>query len=1515
MYMLFPITFQQEKKLTKIPPMNTNTREEVDEGIEFDGNLDSTRPKLETFPGNVLTNTQYTTKDGDSRPIIYPTEVDIPCLVFHKDFGNSATSESQPSTGEDFGSYFRSWNSDIIRTTATETEKAVIDDTGDTRDGTSSFINAVHEVSIGNSCFSDNPTSTQLSNVHHVIFSSGEEPGRPVVVDLNTLTQELDAQTSQFDKYKIDVAGLPAYTYSRTSIQEIERKCRKHLTKTRFSERDREAFLSKDVYLFTTVRQNNKFKFATSMDCRIEMKDIAKKMNCTYAPCVFVIQYRQLRSVAHIFEELQEKGLEFCVLILGPKSCINDMQTLHKRLVAFASKSDVFMIGHQSWITDMQTLHKGLVAFASESDMQDAVDGLLERFSFSVVRKLMEQIEIDANIVPDVCKTGDCNETLQEIYQQIRAAYNNSGVPEDERPLIPNNDFNYPSNVNEVPDEPAPASVLPPSPTATVSVAPHMQAQSTSIAPPPSLEQTPEKRIVLTSEGVSSATVETAPKVLAPPSLGRTVTLVSPPRVVAPPKKSEASPPVTTPLTTGEETPVKPPTPICDGFDLASLDEPSPDTPSSPLGYIPQIGRAPDPSIDKEGAEHLLMMKEKLRQEREDASKMEEQTKIFNQEHDQIKGSETNKQISQFDPHVPDEPAPASVLPPPPAATVSVAPPMQAQSTSIAPPPSLEQTPEKRIALTSEIVSSATVETAPTVLAPPSLERTVTLVTPPILAQTPGSVTPRTNINDILKQARVHSANLVEEEKVEKPTPPPPSSTLVREDTPRNVLTNPQYTTKDDDSRPIVYPTEVDIPCFLSEKDFGASATSKSQLSTGADFSRYFRSWNSDITGTTAKETKIAVIDNTSNTRFGTSSFINATHEVSIGNSCFSDNRSSTQLSNVHHVMSPSGEIPGRPEVVELNTLTQELDAQTSHFDKYKIDVAGLPAYTYSRTSIQDIERKCRKHLTKTRFSERDREAFLSKDVYLFTTVRQYNKFQFATSMDCRIEMKDIANTINCTYAPCVFVIEYKQLRTIAYIFEELQEKGLEFCVLILGHKSCINDMQSLHQRLVAFTSESDMQDAVDDLLERFSFSVLRKLMEQIGKDTNIGPNECKTGDSNETLQEIYQQIRAAYNNSEVPEDERPLIPKNEFNYPSNVNEISARVLQIQGVFACFKNNGRLKIYIDNTAVKSESECTNEVIHILAVCGFDKYSVFVGSLERYWQAGDAISNPQIEATLGGFANKCIVLSPPINHYQQENVQVHNDEPILVALISRHVATHLQSGDLKVSDKILGHIDYIHDLDWLDIVPVDVAKEFHNECETRFRTEDGILKHAELSGYTLENRSPVHIWGAKSAPGLGILSECDPSESNNYIFVASRSDENVFCVPGDSGSIVCSRDRKGRLFALAILIGKFNPSKIIEQSQQNGNYANKYDDISAEEQKQESNEHAQNKNEQTTCMGDETAHGTDNRTLITETLIESREGLKLEPTFVALNLLNAFKGLSEKYNSEFRLCREKEEVTA
>ena len=178
----------------------------------------------------------------------------------------------------------------------------------------------------------------------------------------------------------------------------------------------------------------------------------------------------------------------------------------------------------------------------------------------------------------------------------------------------------------------------------------------------------------------------------------------------------------------------------------------------------------------------------------------------------------------------------------------------------------------------------------------------------------------------------------------------------------------------------------------------------------------------------------------------------------------------------------------------------------------YVIDVASLPAYTYSRTSIQGIERKCRKHLTKTRFSERDTEVFLSKETHLFTTMVQSSIFKCAISMDCLIGIKDIENKIKCTNAACVIVIKFRQLHEMRHILEELKESGLEFCVLIICDKPGSKDLHTLRNLLVAYTSENDIQDAVDDLLERFAFSVLKKLMEQIAIEVNIGSDERKTG-------------------------------------------------------------------------------------------------------------------------------------------------------------------------------------------------------------------------------------------------------------------------------------------------------------------------------------------------------------------------------------------------------------------
>ena len=48
---------------------------------------------------------------------------------------------------------------------------------------------------------------------------------------------------------------------------------------------------------------------------------------------------------------------------------------------------------------------------------------------------------------------------------------------------------------------------------------------------------------------------------------------------------------------------------ICDGFDPDLEEEPSPDTPSSPLGYLPRMRKNSGSSIDKVDEEHLIIMK------------------------------------------------------------------------------------------------------------------------------------------------------------------------------------------------------------------------------------------------------------------------------------------------------------------------------------------------------------------------------------------------------------------------------------------------------------------------------------------------------------------------------------------------------------------------------------------------------------------------------------------------------------------------------------------------------------------------------------------------------------------------------------------------------------------------------------------------------------------------------------------------------------------------------------------
>ncbi|XP_052763197.1 protein scribble homolog isoform X7 [Mya arenaria] len=315
---------------------------------------------------------------------------------------------------------------------------------------------------------------------------------------------------------------------------------------------------------------------------------------------------------------------------------------------------------------------------------------------------------------------------------------------------------------------------------------------------------------------------------------------------------------------------------ICEGFDPATLDEPSPDTPSSPLGYIPQMRKASVSSIDKEDAEHLLIMKEKemvqetKQWEREELAKLEkmreEREEAARRLEEERANTDNDNQLSSIIvPQVPVVAPPHYVAAPP--ITEQARPAVSPQATSIPhqatpsmtyksskgrpsftppPPPSrmdkMEAPPTASVTLPTKTVAApppvevlpqptATITAPPVVRAPPSAAKiahdlahakvtptkpaapspsskpviTKPKPTPPVppkpttkpapdnhdgpkmsdspkltpksnkpptLPPKPGSITPRSGIDNLLRQSRVPSAKIDEGVVVEKPKMP-----------------------------------------------------------------------------------------------------------------------------------------------------------------------------------------------------------------------------------------------------------------------------------------------------------------------------------------------------------------------------------------------------------------------------------------------------------------------------------------------------------------------------------------------------------------------------------------------------------------------------------------------------------------------------------------------------------------------------------------------------------------------
>ncbi|KAH3817695.1 hypothetical protein DPMN_119250 [Dreissena polymorpha] len=220
------------------------------------------------------------------------------------------------------------------------------------------------------------------------------------------------------------------------------------------------------------------------------------------------------------------------------------------------------------------------------------------------------------------------------------------------------------------------------------------------------------------------------------------------------------------------------------------------------------------------------------------------------------------------------------------------------------------------------------------------------------------------------------------------------------------------------------------------------------------------------------------------------------------------------------------------------------------------------------------------------------------------------------------------------------------------------------------------------------------------------------------------------------------------------------------------------------------------------------------VTQILNELEIKDYQIHHGSYQTLNKPGDAIQNEQ--GTLGGFAKKI----PKHVHENKNDTKCKASS--IVALVSRHVVINsetdekisLHLGDVKVGEAI------IHQIERLDIVPVDIFPEFVEDCQTEYIHYNGKTMYAHIPDEDFWKTSMnqfVFLWGQNlnSKPAAGYIQ----NPNFNYgdkptvctILIRERNRQPV-SEPGDSGSIVCALSRKqDKLYALAMIMGRFKHS--------------------------------------------------------------------------------------------------------
>lgn len=247
------------------------------------------------------------------------------------------------------------------------------------------------------------------------------------------------------------------------------------------------------------------------------------------------------------------------------------------------------------------------------------------------------------------------------------------------------------------------------------------------------------------------------------------------------------------------------------------------------------------------------------------------------------------------------------------------------------------------------------------------------------------------------------------------------------------------------------------------------------------------------------------------------------------------------------------------------------------------------------------------------------------------------------------------------------------------------------------------------------------------------------------------------------------------------------------------VLQILDSLVLLDGVIGCGEYNGSIQVFLDED--ENIPATTKRIKDIVGP--YELYSEEVSrTLKRLFYPGAEVVAQNGFGTLGGFF-----------------VALRLKQNELYAVTAGHVQRHT---DGKINSNGKDWAEFLGS--WRDGVDLDIAvakvySDFIENCEKRLSDENDIPKRGVIVDRDQERLKPVskliYFKGASSGIGVGeVIQFRHKTASNNdaqYLVLKQRNgnaSEKPFCEPGDSGSIICCVERRGRfVYVLGTLIGE------------------------------------------------------------------------------------------------------------